>query len=105
MAGWGRRLATGAGVAAVLYFAIEGGEWGTVALLRQRTHARALADTVKRLERTVDSLEAYKKAVLTDPATQERIAREQFGYVRQGEVLYKVVPDAGDTARARAAKP
>ncbi len=103
MAGWGRRLVTGAGVAAVLYFAIEGGEWGTVALLRQRAHARALADTVRRLEHTVDSLEAYKKAVLTDPATQERIAREQFGYVRQGEVLYKVVPDApADSARGRA---
>ncbi|MBI3792631.1 MAG: septum formation initiator family protein [Gemmatimonadetes bacterium] len=100
MAAWGRRAVTGAAVGAVLYFAVEGGEWGTVALMRQRAHAAARADTVTRLGRTVDSLETYRKQVLTDPATQERIAREQFGYVKKGELVYKLVgPATRDSAR------
>lgn len=100
MASWARRIAIGVGVAAVAYFAIEGGEWGTVALLRQRSHTRALTDSVQALTRVVDSLERHKRAVQTDPAVQERIAREQFGYVRHGEVVYRVVdPVAPDSAR------
>lgn len=101
MAGtWVRKAAFGIGGLAVAYFAIEGGEWGTVALLRQRAHSRALTDSVAALARLADSLERYKQRVQTDPATQERIAREQFGYVRKGEVVYKVVdPVARDSTR------
>lgn len=95
-----RRTVTAAGIIAVAYFAVEGGEWGTVALWRQRAHRAALADSVAAMTRMVDSLERYKRLVLTDPATQERIAREQFGYVRAGEVVYKVYdPVARDTTR------
>jgi cell division protein FtsB len=34
---------------------------------------------------------------LGDPAAQERAAREQFGMIRKGELLYRLVPkvDAG----------
>jgi cell division protein FtsB len=44
---------------------------------------------VDSLQRRVDSLTAYKAAVESDPATQERIAREEFGMVKPGEVLYR----------------
>ena len=47
MATWGRRIITAGAVAAVLYFAIEGGEWGTMALVRQRSHTAALKDTLR----------------------------------------------------------
>jgi CheY-like chemotaxis protein len=33
----------------------------------------------------------------SDPATQERVAREVFGMIRPGEILYQVVPR--DSAR------
>ena len=40
-----------------------------------------------------------KKAILTDPATQERIAREVFGMVRgDKELLYRFATSP-DTAR------
>ncbi len=105
MAAWGRRIVTASAVGAVLYFAVEGGEWGTVALLRQRSHTRALTDSVTGLARVVDSLETYKKRVENDAALQERIAREQFGYVRPGEVVYKVVdPVRPDSTSARTTK-
>ena len=95
-----RRAAFGAGALAVAYFAIEGGEWGTMALLRQRARSRALTDSVAAAALVIDSLERVKRLVESDPATQERIAREKYGYVRKGEVVYKVVdPVSRDSAR------
>ena len=48
------------------------------------------------LRREIDSLAKVKKAVLADPAVQERIAREEFGMVRGNkEILYRFAePDS-----------
>ncbi len=105
MAGWGRRVVTAGAAGAVLYFAVEGGEWGTVALVRQRAHTKAMTDSVDALTHTVDSLTRYKTLVQTDPATQERIAREQFGYVRNGEVVYRVVDPVSTDSTKRPKSP
>ena len=44
------------------------------------------------LTRVVDSLRKVAKAVETDQATQERIAREEFGMVRgDKEILYRLM--------------
>ena len=100
---WLRRGALGAFVAGVSWFAIEGGEYSTHDLWQQRVRSRALTDSVQVLTRVVDSLEQYRRLVLTDPATQERIAREEFGMVKGGkELLYRFAPGVTDTsARAR----
>jgi enolase len=90
---------------AVLYFAVEGGEYGTSDLLTQRSREHTARRQVDSLKVIVDSLLAYRKAVQTDPLVQERIAREEFGMVRgDREVLYRFVEDQpgaapGDTAR------
>ncbi|MEX2182806.1 MAG: septum formation initiator family protein [Gemmatimonadaceae bacterium] len=85
----------------VIVFAIEGGEYGTTDLLRQRdaiAHERAVVDS---LVRRVAELEAYKAAVESDPLTQERIAREEFGMVKGSrEVLYRFAEPA-DSIRRR----
>jgi hypothetical protein len=99
----GKRLALrvllGAFVIAATWFAIEGGEYGTSDLVRQRSRTASLTDSVRGLTRVVDSLEHYKQLVLTDPATQERIAREEFGMVKGNkELLYRFAP--GDSGRA-----
>jgi hypothetical protein len=50
---------------------------------------------VDSLQRMVDSLEAFKDSVLRDPQLQERIAREEFGMVRDDkELLYRFVEPA-----------
>jgi len=83
-----------AGTAAV-WFAIQGGEYGTVDLLRQRQQRQRLTHEIDSLKRIVDSLRLYKQRVLTDPRTQERIAREEFGMVRGKELLYRFAePDS-----------
>jgi cell division protein FtsB len=74
-----------------LWFAIQGGEYGTSDLVRQARERRRLSQEIDSLRREVDSLTRYKQRVLNDPRTQERIAREQFGMVRGKELLYRFV--------------
>ncbi|HUX34543.1 MAG TPA: hypothetical protein VMV51_11810 [Gemmatimonadaceae bacterium] len=77
------------GVLAVV-FAVQGGEYSTLDLLRQRSEMRALRATVDSLQRVVDSLGHYRDRVLHDAALQERIGREEFGWVRgDKELLYR----------------
>jgi len=77
-------------VAAVLVFAIQGGEYGTTDLFKQRLRRQALLARIDSLQRLVDSLGRQKRAIETDPAVQERIAREEFGMVRgDKEMLYR----------------
>lgn len=88
--------------AAALAFAVEGGEYGTIDLLRQRSGKRRLTTAVDSLTRVVDSLARYESRVRRDPALQERIAREEFGMVRDGEILYRFTgPGAADSGSRR----
>ncbi|MGQ0640533.1 MAG: FtsB family cell division protein [Gemmatimonadaceae bacterium] len=74
----------------VAYFAIEGGEYGTSDLIRQRMRKQRLRSEIDSLTRQIDSLENYRKQILSDPVLQERIAREQFGMVRgDKELVYR----------------
>jgi cell division protein FtsB len=45
------------------------------------------------LRSAVDSLRRVVNALENDPATQERVAREQFGMIRDGEILYRIIPN------------
>ena len=95
-----RRILTILFSLAVVWFAVQGGEYGTSDLLRQRGRERTLRRQVDSLTRVVDSLTAYKKAVQTDPVVQERIAREEFGMVRgDRELLYRFTEDQPGGAR------
>ena len=86
-----RRLLVAAGVLAALAFAIEGGEYGTRDLMRQKERRARLALAIDSAQHVVDSLKRYKKRLETDPALQERIAREEFGLVRgEKELLYRI---------------
>ncbi|MFL5562066.1 MAG: FtsB family cell division protein [Gemmatimonadaceae bacterium] len=77
-------------IVAALVFAIQGGEYGTTDLFRQRARRQALLARIDSLQRAVDSLARQKHAIETDPALQERIAREEFGMVRgEKEMLYR----------------
>lgn len=88
-----------AGSVAALWFAVQGGEYGTSDLVRQRNQRLRLDREIDSLERIVDSLTRYKARVLGDPRTQERIAREEFGMVREKELLYRFAdPPPADSA-------
>jgi|APMI01.1.fsa_nt_gi cell division protein FtsB len=94
-----RRLAWGAGVVAVLAFAVEGGEYGTSDLLAQREKKAALADTLEQLRDSVAILAREVKLVTSDPARLEHLAREEYGMVKgDKELLYWTVGAAQQTA-------
>lgn len=86
------RVAGVAGAVGLLALAAWGGEYSTADWITIR---RQLADErvkVAGLEIEVDSLARLAHGLETNPAIQERVAREQFGMIRDGEVLYRVVP-------------
>ena len=84
-----------------LVFAVQGGEYSTMDLWRQRNRKAQLIAQTDSLRREVDSLKKMAKAITTDRATQERIAREEFGMVRgDKEILYRF-GDSSDTTASR----
>jgi cell division protein FtsB len=93
-----KRLAVFAIAIVVAVFAVQGGEYGTTDLLHQRARRIALQARVDTLRRQVDSLTRLAHEIQSDPAMQERIAREEFGMVRGSkELLYRFAP-AGSAA-------
>lgn len=82
-------------VAAGLLFALQGGEYSTPQWLTMRAREEEVRARVASLTREVDSLSRFKKLVDTDPVTQERIAREQYGMLRKGEIEFTLLPPEG----------
>ncbi len=80
----------------VAYFAVEGGEYGTSDLVNVRGRIRETKVAIDSLKRVVDSLSLEKRDVMTNPAVQERIAREEFGMVKgDRELIYHILrPDS-----------
>ena len=96
------RAVIAAGFLAALAFAVQGGEYGTTDLWRQRERRARLLTTNDSLVRIIDSLRRYKRRLETDPALQERLAREEFGLVRgEKELLYRFVEPGGPDAAQR----
>ena len=86
------RVAGIAGGIGLVALALWGGEYSTADWMTIR---RQLADErarVAALRIELDSLAKLAHDLETNPLVQERVAREQFGMIRDGEVLYRVVP-------------
>jgi cell division protein FtsB len=86
------RWATIAGLALALYFALQGGEYGTLDLLQLRREEAEEQAKVAVLQRMIDSLTTAAVGLELDPRVQERVARERFGMIKKGEFLYRLVP-------------
>ncbi len=86
------RWAAVVALAFALYFAIQGGEYGTTHLLELRADVEREQAQVTQLKQMVDSLARAAEAIRRDPRVQERVARESFGMIRDGEYLFRIVP-------------
>ena len=95
---WGR-WAVLVGLLFGLYFALQGGEYGTLDLRQLRQDVVEESTNVVRLQHLVDSLGRVAAAIERDPRMQERVARERFGMLRRGEFLYRLVPTTEDRER------
>ena len=96
-----RTFALRLGLVFAAWFAVQGGEYSTTALFRQRARERVLTSAIDSLRRDIDSLQVLKRRIQTDPATQERIAREDFGMIRgDRDLLFRFMdPDSLGTRR------
>ncbi len=77
-----------------LALAFQGGEYGTLDWLQLRRQLAEERAALRAVEVELDSLGRAARALETDPVAQERAAREEFGMIRPGELLYRLVPQA-----------
>jgi len=78
-------------VLAAALFALEGGEYGTRDLVALRRRVRDEQQRIAALRHELDTLNREVRLLHTDPPTQERAARQYFGMIRPGEILYQVI--------------
>jgi len=63
---------------------------GLIKRLQLESDASAMQTEVVRMRSTGDSLRREVQRLSTDPAAVEQVARERYGMVRNGEVVYLV---------------
>ncbi|MGH7460867.1 MAG: FtsB family cell division protein [Longimicrobiales bacterium] len=76
------------------YFALFGGDYGYFEVRRLERERQAEQARLHQLKQELELLRARVDSLLDDPATLERIAREQYGLIRDGERLYRFVDSA-----------
>lgn len=86
------RIVALGGALALAAFAVYAGEYSTFDWLKLRRQLAAERDSTGVVEGQLDSLARRAIDLETSPATQERVAREQFGMIRNGEILYRLFP-------------
>ena len=93
-----KRLILPALIGLAAYFALFGGEYSVFEVRRIRADNLQLERRLRDLEWANDSLRTWAEALETDSATIERLARERYGMIRAGEVLYRIAAPADAVA-------
>ncbi|MBE0593389.1 MAG: septum formation initiator family protein [Gemmatimonadales bacterium] len=75
-----------------LAFGAFGGEYGTFDWFSLRRQIGEQQRAIEQLQVEIDSLAEYAAKLQRDPFTQEKVARERFGMIRPGEILYQIEP-------------
>jgi cell division protein FtsB len=73
------------------YYALLGGEYSAIDLFRLSSRQNSEATQLAATRVEVDSLKTVIEQLEDDPATIEAVARERFGMVRDGDILYRFV--------------
>lgn len=83
-------------VVAGLTFGLMGGEYSTLDWWRLKSRVGEQEADLVQLQREIDSLNAWADSLETDSATIERVARENIGMIRDGELQFRfeTVPDS-----------
>jgi cell division protein FtsB len=84
------RLFAGLLVVGGIVFGAFGGEYSTLNWWQLKRQVREQEQAIAEVRHQIDSLEVWATALESDSATQEKVAREKFGMIRDGEMLYRV---------------
>jgi cell division protein FtsB len=86
------------------YFALFGGEYDFFELRHVRAERLLEEQRADEARDDVAALRARRDSLQQDSATIERLARERYGMIRDGERLYRFTgPDSARSAAAEAA--
>jgi cell division protein FtsB len=88
-----------------IYVAVFGGEYSVFELRATRAATTEERSKLAELHRQIDSLYAWADSLQVDPFTLERIARERYGMIREGETLYRFVEGDSTAAGSGAKQP
>lgn len=84
------------------YFATFGGEYTVFELNRMEALEVERAAELARAEAEIDSLRQIAGGLKNDPAEIERVARERYGMIKEGEILYRFLEPPSDEEAAKA---
>ena len=73
-----------------LYIAVFGGEYSVLEVSRVKKQQAQLTQQLDDLKEENDSLKIYVQKLESDSVTIEKLARERYGMIRDGEILYRV---------------
>jgi len=81
------------------YVALVGGDYSVFDVERARDEVDARQVELEGLRQETDSLQLRVDSLENDPSALEAIARGEFGLIREGELIYKIV-DPSDSVSA-----
>ena len=88
-----------AGLGLAAYYAFFGGRYSVFEVRTAESDRDLLAAELDSLRQVNAGLDARIDSLETDPATLERVAREEYGMVLPGERIYRpTVPDSTEDA-------
>ena len=94
-AGWMRRAGVYGGVALLVLVLMHTifGPYGVVSMRRSQHEIQQLREEIDRLDRETEELSGEIRALQTDPAAIEKVAREDMGLARPGEMIFRLPDD------------
>ena len=78
----------------VIYLALLGGEYSLPEARRANAELAARQVELPQARRQIDSLRAWIDSLRTNDEALERFARERYGFIRDGEYLYRITDTA-----------
>ena len=91
----GARALTVLFLALAAYYFIAGGEYGAFAHRELRVERQRTERRIESLHAELDSIRIWSDSLANSPIATERVARERYGFIRDGERMYRfVAPEA-----------
>ncbi len=75
-----------------LGFGLFAGEYRAIDSWKLKRQVRDEQQALEQLNLDIDSLRAYAESLENNRVTQERVARDRFGMIRDGEIVYRIEP-------------
>lgn len=84
-----RRLIFPGVLGIAIYFAVAGGEYSVLELRRAEAELELRRSELPVMRSRIDSLRARLDSLWNHDEALERFARERYGFIRDGELLYR----------------